>query len=139
MTANKYFIDTSPFIYILENNPEFYAKTFECLYRALKKNALFYTSVITFNEYCVKPEISDRKDLITDFEDLLEEWDVYTNDITAKIAKKGAKLRAKYAFLKGMDSLQIASALEIKCDVFLTNDKRLKEIQEIKVVLISSL
>lgn len=35
-----------------------------------------------------------------------------------------------------MDAIQIASAIEIRADAFLTNDKKLKQVKEIKVMVL---
>ncbi len=139
MIASKYFIDSAPFIYIIEDHPEFYTKTFDFIDKASSEDVEFYTSVLSISEFCVGPEKSERNDLIIKFEDFLNKLDFNVNVISIKIAKASAKLRAKYSFLKGMDALQIASALEMNCELFLTNYKRLKEIEELKMVLISSL
>ncbi|MBP3710472.1 MAG: PIN domain-containing protein [Treponema sp.] len=46
-----------------------------------------------------------------------------------------AKIRAKYESIKGMDALHLASAIQNKCTIFLTNDKQLKQVTEIQCVL----
>ena len=38
-----------------------------------------------------------------------------------------------------MDALQLASAIQNHCDVFLTNDKQLKQGEEINVLLVDEL
>lgn len=47
-------------------------------------------------------------------------------------AGKAAQIRAVYKGFKGMDSLQLAAACLRKCDLFLTNDKQLKQFEGIK-------
>ena len=54
--------------------------------------------------------------------------------ISAKIAETAAKIRAEYRDFKAMDSLQLAAAIESGCDVFLTNDKQLKQCSLIKCI-----
>ncbi len=139
MTASKLFFDTSPFIYLIENHPEFYSKTFDVMSKASGNNVQFCTSVLTFVEYCIKPEQINRLDLIVEFEDLLENLDFTIAKITINTAKIAYKLRAKYAFLKAMDALQLASAIDLNCHSFLTNDKKLEKITEIKVIILSDL
>lgn len=56
--------------------------------------------------------------------------------ITESVADRAARIRAKYTSFKGMDSLQLAVAVEDKCDTFLTNDKQLKQFDGIKVVTV---
>ncbi len=40
-------------------------------------------------------------------------------------------------FLRTPDALQLATAIHHNCNKFLTNDKKLKQISEIKVILIT--
>lgn len=42
----------------------------------------------------------------------------------------------KYTFLRAMDAIQIAASLEAKADVFITNDSKLKQIEELKVIIL---
>lgn len=53
------------------------------------------------------------------------------------IADKTGKLRGKYPTLKTIDALQIAAAIHVSAGAFLTNDKKLKKIKEIKIVVLS--
>ncbi|GAB3928712.1 type II toxin-antitoxin system VapC family toxin [Larkinella terrae] len=139
MIVSKIFIDTAPLIYLLQNHTEFYPKVAGFLFQAVENNVEFETSVLTVSEFCVKPEQTGRYDLIKDFDIFLKELDCRVVDVTLEIAKTASKLRAKYLFLKAVDSLQIATAIENQCDRFLTNDKKLKGIQEIEIIVIAEL
>jgi predicted nucleic acid-binding protein len=48
--------------------------------------------------------------------------------------KQAAKLRAKYKGLKMPDAIQLATAKYISCKEFITNDKQLKNVEEMKVL-----
>ena len=61
----------------------------------------------------------------------LTDADIFIVPLTKEIANFAAQLRAKYFGLKSMDALQLASAIQNKCDIFLTNDKQLKQVTEI--------
>lgn len=52
-------------------------------------------------------------------------------------ARLGARLRSKYQNLRIPDALQLACAILNECHVFLTNDKKLKKIKEIKVMVLA--
>jgi predicted nucleic acid-binding protein len=54
------------------------------------------------------------------------------------IAIKAAELRAKYS-LKTPDSIQLATAIQYNADYFLTNDLRLKLVNEIKSITLNEL
>lgn len=62
--------------------------------------------------------------------------DVEIENIDQKVATKAYQLRAKYTFLKGMDAIQVASAVHTDCEIFVTNDKKLKTIEEISILLL---
>ena len=60
-------------------------------------------------------------------------------EINQEIAKKAAQIRAEYKGFKGMDALKLAAACLSGCDLFLTNDKQLKQFKEIKCLTVSTL
>lgn len=130
------FIDTAPFIYLIEKNPEFVDSVKLHLLEGVSKGNSFVTSVITIMEFGVNPEKIGRNDLLHDFESLLEELHIISYEISRSIAESASKLRAKYEFLKGMDALQLSVAISTGCEQFLTNDKKLTRIEEIEVVLL---
>ena len=61
------------------------------------------------------------------------------NILCRAITHKAAKIREKYPGVKGMDSIHLATSLYAKCDIFLTNDARLKQVSEVNVVLVDEL
>ncbi|GAA3996774.1 hypothetical protein GCM10022408_04260 [Hymenobacter fastidiosus] len=136
---SKLFFDTAPFIYLVENHPDFYRPVAGYLTQVVGGGAVLVTSVLTYTEFCVKPEQLGRPDVILDFDALLRDLDIQVLDIPLAVATLAYKLRAKYSFLKGMDSLQVASALHAGCSQFLTNDKKLKSVLEIQVVVVADL
>ena len=54
------------------------------------------------------------------------------------IADVASSLRANYN-INTPDAIQIATSLEAKADIFITNDTTLKKISEIKVLLLSEM
>lgn len=48
-------------------------------------------------------------------------------------------IKTEYKGFKGMDALQLAAACLSGCDLFLTNDKQLKQFKEIKCLTVSTL
>lgn len=137
MTVAKLFVDTAPFIYLLENNADFYQPVATYLAQTVQANAALVTSVITYTEFCVKPQQPGRQDLIRDFDVLLNELGVEMVEIPFAAAVTAYQLRARYTFLKGMDSLQIAAAINAGCEVFFTNDRKLQHVTELSVVLVA--
>lgn len=69
----------------------------------------------------------------------LENHPQFAKKTSTQIADNAAKLRAKYAFLKGMDALQFGVAQSLACDTFITNDFKLSRVSEFKIILISDI
>jgi predicted nucleic acid-binding protein len=99
----------------------------------------FYTSTITDVEYLVKPLENNDLDQIEKYRDYLKKLEFVKCFISEQIAERAAKIRAKYTDIKLADALQIAASLDCNCDVFLTNDKQLKQITEVDVVYLGDL
>ncbi|MBQ1511114.1 MAG: PIN domain-containing protein [Selenomonadaceae bacterium] len=135
MTDSKIFLDTAPFIYLLDNDENFGDKTNRILSDFLRKNNKFVSSVITCTEYLVVPYRTNNRSCINAFWELIEDCFIDLFPITQPIAEKAAEIRAAYKF-KTMDSLQLAVACMEECELFLTNDKQLRQFQEIRCVTV---
>lgn len=140
--CKKVFVDTAPFIYYIEGNignpvySEKAKKFFKCSYESGIK---LLTSVITIEEYKVFPYRNNRHELIESFERLIRILNIEFVNIDKTVADKAAQIRAVYKGFKGMDSLQLAAACSEKCDLFLTNDKQLKQFKNIKCITIDEM
>ena len=138
----KAFVDTAPFIYFIEknvNNPQYYDKVKNFFRNGYDKNKKFVTSVITMEEYFVFPYRNNNYSLIAMFQRLVAMTDMEIVEINQEIAKKAAQIRAEYKNFKAMDSLQLATACVMGCDLFLTNDKQLRQFKEIKCITVDEL
>ena len=135
----KIFIDTAPFIYLIENHPIHSEKVKNYIANSISKGDQLVTSVVTLMEFGVKPAKENRQDVIDKFEELLNRLGIKIIEIDKNISTSGYQIRAKYEFLKGMDALQLASAIKNECNSFLTNDKKLEKVKEIKIILVKDL
>jgi predicted nucleic acid-binding protein len=54
------------------------------------------------------------------------------------VSIKAAQLRAKYG-LKTPDAIQLASVIRKKGDIFITNDRGLKSVKEIKILTLEDM
>lgn len=138
----KVFIDTVPFIYYIEkneDNPQYFDKVKRFLMKCYDENVQFVTSVITMEEYMVFPYKNNKFEYIEIFENLLQTLEFDVMDIDKAKAKKASRIRAEYKAFKGMDALQLATACETKCDLFLTNDKQLRQFEEIRCITVDEL
>ena len=87
----------------------------------------------------VRPIRDNRLDLQEAFNDLvLNGANVLFSPISAATAQSAAELRARYN-LSLPDALQVAIALELGCEAMLTNDKQLKRITDLRVIVLEEL
>ena len=133
----KIFLDTSPIVYDLENSELYYIfmKNFWNKY----ENSDYITSTVTMTEYLTYPYQQNNLRLINAFYDFIDGMEIEVRNIDKIIAKKAAQIRAKYRFFKTMDALQLATACLSGCDLFLTNDRQLKQFTEIECILVAEL
>ena len=131
-------IDTMVFIYHLEDHPDFSFIT-ERLFDEIEKgkyNAV--TSFITLIEILVKPKSGGDFKAVGDYRDLLLTFpNLKFSPLDLQISDLASSLRAKYS-IKTPDAIQIATALAEGAGAFITNDERLRKIEEIKVILLDS-
>ena len=132
----KIFLDTTPLIYLLDNDKNFGEKTAEIFSKLSEQNIKFVSSVVTIEEYLVYPYRKNNDFMVKNFWDFVTENKMILHPINWSEADKAAKIRAEYKFFKPMDALQLAVATLHDCDLFLTNDKQLKNFSEIKCVTV---
>lgn len=138
----KAFVDTAPFIYFIEkdiNNPQYYEKVKTFFQYGYENDRKFVTSVVTMEEYFVYPYRNKEYSFIDMFYRLIETTDMEIAEINQEIAKKASQIRAEYSGFKAMDALQLAVACLLDCDLFLTNDKQLRQFSEIKCITVDEL
>lgn len=132
-------LDTSPFIYFVEQNPLYVDLMRELFKRITKGDFQSCSSVITLTEVLVQPLRQNNQTLATEYRDLLFNGaNFQLLQLTTFVAETAAELRAKYN-LRTPDALQIATALENGCDAFLCNDKDLKKVTELKILILDEL
>lgn len=138
----KIFVDTAPFIYLIEKNeekPQYFDKVTKFFDNCYNNDVDFVSSVITVEEYLVFPYRIQSQEYVDLFEKLIETLEIEVIVIDDKIAKKAAQIRAEYKVFKAMDALQLATAVIKGCDLFLTNDKQLRQFEEIKCITVDEL
>jgi len=97
-----------------------------------------FTSVLTLSEVLPKPVETGNDELAEKFKTYLKNGPNLTLlPITETIGETAGVLRGKYPHLKTVDALQIAAALDAEADAFLTNDKKLSGIKEMKLLVLN--
>lgn len=132
-------LDTSPFIYLFERHPTYYplVQPLFTQLRAPQFDAV--TSVITLIETCVQPQRAGKNKLVEHYRHaLMHAEQVRLLNITVEIADISVRLRAQHN-IRVPDALQIAAAIDAGATLFVSNDKQLKRVSDIEIVVLDDL
>ncbi|MBA2503631.1 MAG: PIN domain-containing protein [Pyrinomonadaceae bacterium] len=132
-------IDTSPFIYFVERHP-MYLNLVREIFKSIDTAAFVgYCSTVTLTEVLTQPKRTQNRQLENEYRDLLtHSRNLTLVSIIPEIADTAAELRSRYR-LRTPDALQIAAALESRCQAFLTNDADLQRVKELRVLVLDRL
>ena len=132
-------IDTAPFIYYSEIHSEYFQVVdpfFQSLFRG---DFIAVTSIVTLLESLVRPIKEGNTALAQEYRDILfATKGINTIALTQSIAEEAARLRALYR-IATPDAIQVATAIQGNASFFLTNDRRLTSISELRVLTLDAL
>lgn len=129
-------LDSNLFIYHFEDNTEF-APHAERIFERLIQNSLkAVTSVISIIETLSFPSPPRVVREIT--EAFLNIPNLEILEVNQTIATEAARIRREYGF-RLPDSVQLATALFTKTQAFVSNDVRLKQFKELRVILLKQI
>jgi len=132
------FLDTAPVIYFIEAHHQFGPLVKQVVELMNENRIQAFTSVLTLSEVLPKPVETGNDELVEKFKTYLKNGPNLTMlPIGETIGETAGVLRGKYPYLKTVDAVQIAAALDAEADAFLTNDKKLSVIKEIKILVLS--
>jgi predicted nucleic acid-binding protein len=137
--ASRVFLDTAPVVYFVEEHPVFLPMV-EPFFDAIDQgNILGVVGPVTLAECLVMPFRTRRLDLQEQFIELLTNLEgIDSTSISEQTGVLSGRLRASYN-LQLPDALQIATAIEAGCDAFLTNDRMLSRVTDLRVVILADL
>ena len=128
-------VNTSPFIYLWERHSRYMALATELFEHLKSPHVQGVTSMITLIEACDHRKRLGRSDLVQAYERaLLRSQQVQTVSVDAGVARRAASLRADYG-IRTPDAVQIGAALQAGATAFVTNDRRLAKVQDLRVVV----
>lgn len=127
-------LDTNVLIYYIEEHPLFLKKVEPLIDIIAEGKATGITSYVTLLELLVKPIKEGRFDLVEQYKTILTDH-LEIIPLDEKVAVKAAELRAKYG-IRTPDAIQLASVICNNGEVFITNDIKLRDVEEIKVMII---
>lgn len=132
-------LDTAPIIYFVEANPV-YSLLADLIFKTISSgNVQGFTSVISLTEVLVHPLEKRLATLQQQYSQLLLRSNHFsTKMVDVTIAIKTAELRAKYKRynIRTPDAIQIAVAIQERCQAFITNDAKLSVVKEIEIIVL---
>lgn len=129
-------LDSNIFIYLFEKNPEF-IKSCQVIVDLLQKDQIqASTSIISLIETLSFPSpLKILKGIQEGFQTMPN---LTIIDVNQDIALEAAKIRRKYGY-RTPDAIQLATAKLNRAKAFVTNDERLKNYKNLKVILLSEI
>jgi predicted nucleic acid-binding protein len=132
-------IDSAPLIYLVETHPRYDSLVVEVFRQIDVKRFEGITSLVSLGEVLVQPLRDGDTALCRQYRALLFDTPgLHTFAIDRIAAERAADLRARYGF-RLPDALQVAVAIEERCEAFLTNDRRLARVTELRVLVLDDL
>jgi len=138
ISGKSIYLDANIFIYLLEGYAE-YVPLLKQLFDLIdQRKLLAVTSELSLAETLVKPIADKNATLQAVYKSVIQTSDqLNAVPISREILIKAAQIRTQT--LRLPDAIHLATAMISGCRVFLTNDKQLKKIEDIEVVLISEI
>lgn len=130
-------LDSMCFIYHFAAHPQYLPLT-ETLFELVETADIqAASSVISVIETLIAPEKKGLRLVAHEYEKSFQTLPNLTiSPIDWPQAKLAARFRAIYPGLRTPDAIQIAACILAGAEAFLTNDKRLKQVKEIKVLVL---
>lgn len=92
--------------------------------------------MISAAEYLVYPYKTGNYAKVNAFWKFVDDNYIILSPINKNVVIETAKIRAEYQHIKTAEALQLAAAICGGCDLFLTNDKQLKQFDKIKCMTV---
>jgi predicted nucleic acid-binding protein len=130
-------LDTALFIYYIEDVAP-YADLLDPVFRLLEDHALrAVTSTVTLAEILTKPFADKNFSLADEIKFTLKSFSsLSVASLDEGLAEAAALIRARYT-IRLPDAVQVATAVQREATLFLTNDKRVKKVDALEVLVLS--
>ncbi|NUN96767.1 MAG: type II toxin-antitoxin system VapC family toxin [Candidatus Omnitrophica bacterium] len=122
MTVRVY-LDAVTVIYLFEGSPHRSQQVRSLIGRV---DATLVASELSRMECLVRPLREGQVSLVDEFVSFFDTEVDEMVDLDRRVMERAARVRADHGY-KTPDAIHLAAALESKCDVFLTNDDRLRQ------------
>lgn len=121
---SRIFWDTNLFLYLLQSFGEPSRRTAELRQRMLERGDELLTSTLTMGELLVPPVEHKNESVLSDLVRAIPSGATVL-PFDTRAARQFAEIRASWP-ISASDAIQLACASVANCDLFVTNDDRLK-------------
>lgn len=136
LDSARIYIDTSVVIYTIEVNPNYW-QLLQPLWQKFQAGQIeLITSELTLMESLVIPFRQSNVNLVDTYEQLLLSSVLQLLSISQTILREAARLRAITPSLRTPDAIHAATAITSGCTQFLTNDRQLRTVANLPVVIL---
>ena len=132
-------LDTMFFIYLFEDHDKYASICEELLLNIERGTFSGVVTPVTMAELVIKPLKAERLDVARSYRGSIMGFpNMEQSVVDADVGWMAGVLRAKYGFALP-DMIQVASALQYPTPTIITNDRDLKKVDEVEVVLLDDL
>jgi predicted nucleic acid-binding protein len=129
-----YGVDSMLFVYHFEGNEEFGPAPGRLLREAEEGRCRLVASIVTVLEVLVVPKRHRKESLCRRYRDLFESFpNLSVLPVGPEVVEIASDLRAAHN-LRTPDALHIATAIHAGADAFISGDRRLPNVQEVRVM-----
>lgn len=131
-------LDSSCFIYHIEENPVYIALTEVIFEQMLPENRFkAICSTLLLTEILTRPMAEKRQDLVLTYKSIIVSFpNLMLKPFDETVAQTAAYFRAEYN-LKTPDAIHIATAHQTGAEAIICNDTAWKKVKEIPVIILS--
>lgn len=135
--GSRVYFDSNITIYLLERTPDWFECAKAFFIDANEAGAQLVTSELTIGECLVHPHRFKDELLLQAYERFFADEAIQKEPVDLGILKSAAEL-AGVARLRLNDAIHVATAVAENCDVFVTNDARIRAIEGLRVLLLKN-
>jgi predicted nucleic acid-binding protein len=139
LRGQRVYLDTNIIIYIFERVPEYESTLAELLKLIANQSCKCITAEIAATEVIPGIARKGNADEVARCIRFFDEGDVVELQATSRRAFYQAGLLRSQMRISSADAIHLATAIESRCDVFLTNDRALGSFRELPVLRLSEL
>ena len=126
------YLDSMIYIYHFEKNPYYFKLTHSLFTKIQERKILCMASALLLTEVLTKPKKENNLYLAHFYKTFIKN-NIEIIDFDSELAEKAASIRAQYN-LKTPDAIHLATALEGDADFFITNDLKMKNIENLMIM-----